>query len=155
MRVMAIDINPQLAVARRLGLARLESPGSLNQMIPEADFVISTVTLTPETRGLLNLSVFERMKPTAFVINISRGPIVNEDDLIMALNRGLIAGAGLDVLSQEPPGPDHPLLTNDRVVITPHTAGVTEQSFTALGRAVADNVARLKSGDSLKNVANL
>jgi phosphoglycerate dehydrogenase-like enzyme len=155
MRVLSTDINPQPAVAKRLGVSRLEGPESLHQMLPEADFVISTVTLTPETKGLLNLSVFERMKATAFVINISRGPIVDEDDLFKALNRGLIAGAGLDVLSQEPPRPDHPLLTHERVVITPHTAGVTEQSFTALGRAVADNVARLKRGEPLENVANL
>jgi phosphoglycerate dehydrogenase-like enzyme len=155
MRVIATEINARPAVAARLGLARFEGPESLNQMLSEADFVISTVTLTPETRGLLNLSVFERMKSTAFVINISRGPIVNEKDLLTALDRGLIAGAGLDVLSQEPPRPDHPLLTHERVVITPHTAGVTEQSFTALGRAVADNVARLKKGEPLENVANL
>lgn len=154
MRVLSTDINPQPAVAKQLGLARLERPESLNQMLPDADFVISTVTLTSETRGLLNLSVFERMKSTAFVINISRGPIVNEDDLLTALDRGLIAGAGLDVMSQEPPGPDHPLVNHERVVVTPHTAGVTEQSFTALGRAVADNVARLKRGEPLENVAN-
>jgi D-3-phosphoglycerate dehydrogenase / 2-oxoglutarate reductase len=88
MRVLSTDINPQPAVAKQLGLSRLETPESLNQMLPEADFVISTVTLTSETRGLLNLSVFERMKSTAFVINISRGPIVNEDDLLTALDRG-------------------------------------------------------------------
>jgi phosphoglycerate dehydrogenase-like enzyme len=155
MRVIATDINSRRAVATRLGLARVEGPESLNWMLSEADFVISTVTLTSETRGLLNVSVFERMKSTAFVINISRGPIVNEDDLLTALNRGSIAGAGLDVLSQEPPAPDHPLLAHEKVVITPHTAGVTEQSFTALGRAVADNVARLKKGEPLENVANL
>jgi D-3-phosphoglycerate dehydrogenase / 2-oxoglutarate reductase len=57
-------------------------------------------------------------------------------------------------MSQEPPGPDHPLVNHERVVVTPHTAGVTEQSFTALGRAVADNVARLKRGEPLENVAN-
>lgn len=155
MRVIATDINYRPTVAAQLGLSRLEGPESLNQMLSEADFVISTVTLTPETRGLLNLSVFERMKSTAFIVNISRGPIVNEDDLLTALNRGLIAGAGLDVLNHEPPGPEHPLLTHDRVVITPHTAGVTEQSFTALGRAVADNIARLRRGEPLQNVANL
>ncbi|MDQ1336261.1 MAG: Hydroxyacid dehydrogenase [Thermodesulfobacteriota bacterium] len=155
MRVLATDLNPQPAVAERLGLSRFEGPESLNQMLPEADFVISTVTLTPETRGLLNLSVFERMKSIGFVINISRGPIVNEDDLLTALNSGCIAGAGLDVLTQEPPRPDHPLLADERVVVTPHTAGVTDQSFTALGRAVADNIARLKRGEPLQNVANL
>jgi phosphoglycerate dehydrogenase-like enzyme len=155
MRVLSSELNPEPGVAKRLGLSCLVGPESLNQMLPDADFVISTVTLTPETKGLLNLSVFERMKSTAFVINISRGPIVNENDLLTALNRGIIAGAGLDVLSQEPPGPDHPLVTHERVVMTPHTAGVTEQSFTALGRAVADNIARLKRGEPLENVANL
>jgi len=155
MRVMATDINPRPAVADRLGLTRLEGADRLREMIPEADFVISTVTLTPETRGLLDLSIFERMKPTAFVINISRGPIVNEDDLLRALDRGFIAGAGLDVLCEEPPRPDHPLLIHEKVVVTPHTAGVTDQSFTALGLAVAENIARLKRGEPLQNVANL
>jgi phosphoglycerate dehydrogenase-like enzyme len=129
----------------------LAHPSRLNELLPRADFVISTVTLTPQTRGMLNVSVFERMKPTAFVINISRGSIVNEEDLIKALDNGLIAGAGLDVLVQEPPGPFHALVRHEKVVITPHTAGVTDQSFTALGRAVADNVERLRRGEAVRN----
>ncbi len=100
---------------------------------------------------MANLSVFELMKPTAYFINISRGPILNEEDLLTAVSEGSIAGAGLDVLSNEPPSPEHPLLNHDRVIITPHTAGVTEQSFSALGHAVADNIARLKEGKRLKN----
>ena len=153
MRVMASDVNDLSEMAEKLGLDCLVDPSKLNEFIPEADFVISTVVLTPETKGLFDCTLFEQMKPTAYVINISRGPIVNEADLLVALNEGQIAGAGLDVLNQEPPDPNHPLVNHDRVVVTPHTAGITRQSFDALGQAVADNVERLKKGDPLRNIA--
>jgi phosphoglycerate dehydrogenase-like enzyme len=155
MRVMATDIQARSDTAENLGLDRLEDPSKLSDLLPEADFVISTVTLTPETQGLFNRTVFERMKPTAIVVNISRGPIVNEEDLLAALNEGQIAGAALDVLNQEPPAADHPLVNHEKVVVTPHTAGSTRQSFDALGRAVADNVERLKKGEPLQNLATI
>jgi phosphoglycerate dehydrogenase-like enzyme len=154
-RVMACEVDPQPTLADTLGIVRVEKPDRLNDMLPEADFVISTVTLTPDTRGLLNLGVFNRMKPTAYLINISRGPIVKEEDLLQALDQGLIAGAGLDVLTQEPPERGNPLVNHEKVVLMPHTAGVTEQSFMALGQALADNVERLKKGIPLHSVANL
>ena len=155
MRVMATDIMTRPDTAEKLGLDRVEDPSKIYDLLPEADFVISTVTLTPETHGLFNRKVFERMKPTAFVINISRGPIVNEEDLLAALNEGRIAGAGLDVLNQEPPAADHPLVNHEKVIVTPHTAGSTIQSFDALGRAVADNVERLKKGAPLQHLATI
>ena len=151
MKVMATEMFPPDGLARELGLELVAGPETLDALLPRADFVISAVTLTPETRGSLNRSVFERMKPTAYLINISRGPIVDEEDLLAAVNGGIIAGAGLDVLSSEPPSPTHPLLNHERIVITPHTAGVTEQSFGALGRGVADNISRLKQGRPLRN----
>jgi phosphoglycerate dehydrogenase-like enzyme len=153
MRVSATDIQARSDMAEKLSLDRVEEPSKLYDMLPGADFVISTVTLTPATQGLFNRTVFERMKPTAFVVNISRGPIVNEEDLLAALNEGQIAGAALDVLNQEPPPKDHPLVNHEKVVVTPHTAGITRQSFDALGRCVADNVERLKKGDPLLNLA--
>jgi phosphoglycerate dehydrogenase-like enzyme len=155
MRVIATDILARPDTAEKLGLDRLEGPSKLYDLLPETDFVISTVTLTPETHGLLNREVFERMKPTAFVVNISRGPIVNEEDLLVALNEAQIAGAGLDVLNQEPPAANHPLVNHEKVVVTPHTAGITRQSFDALGRAVADNIERLKKGEPLQNLATI
>jgi phosphoglycerate dehydrogenase-like enzyme len=155
MRVMATDIMARSDTAEKLGLDRVENPTKLYDMLPGADFVISTVTLTPETHGLFNRKIFERMKPSAFVINISRGPIVNEEDLLAALNEDRIAGAGLDVLNQEPPAADHPLVNHEKVIVTPHTAGSTIQSFDALGRAVADNVERLKKGEPLQNLATI
>ena len=154
MRVVATDVVALSETAEKLGLESLEDPSNLNDLLHEADFVISTVTLAPSTRGLLNHIVFERMKPTAYVINISRGPIVNEKDLLVALNEGQIAGAGLDVLNQEPPGSNHPLVNHEKVIVTPHTAGITRQSFDALGQAVAENVQRLKKGEPLLNLAS-
>ena len=153
MLVKATDVVAMSETAEKLGLESLEDPSKLNDLLPESDFVISTVTLTPDTRGLLNHTVFERMKPTAYVINISRGPIVDEKDLLLALNEGQIAGAGLDVLNQEPPSLEHPLVNHEKVIVTPHTAGITRQSFDALGQAVAENVERLKKGEPLLNLA--
>lgn len=154
MAVSAIEPYPAKGIKDRLNLAGVYPPGEMMNLLGRADFVISTATLTPQTKGLFNARVFEAMKPTAYLINISRGPLVNEADLAAALDKGLIAGAGLDVLNSEPPTPDHPLLGRDNVVITPHTAGVTEQSFDALGRSVAENVTRLKEGRELINLAN-
>lgn len=155
MKVMATELNASSGLANELGLDRIETPDKLAELLPLADFVISTVTLTPETRDLLSMPVFEKMKPGAFVINISRGPIVNEEDLLAAIENGQIAGAGLDVLNQEPPAAGHSLVNHSQVVITPHTAGVTEQSFTALGQAVAKNINRLKRGEEIQNQASL
>jgi len=151
MKVMATDLHSSEVLGRKMGLALMAKPEQLDSLLPQADFLVSTVTLTPQTRGSLNRSVFERMKPTAYLINISRGPIVNEEDLLAAVDNGLIAGAGLDVLCSEPPDPAQPLLNHDRIIITPHTAGVTEQSFRALGSGVADNIFRLKRNRSLRN----
>ncbi len=153
MKVTGIEISPSEGLAEELCLALVTGPDRLDSLLPEADFLVSAVTLTAETRGMINRSVFARMKSTAYFINISRGPIVNEGDLYAAVSQGIIAGAGLDVLSSEPPALKHTLLNHDRIVITPHTAGVTEQSFSALGRAVADNIVRLKQGKALKNIA--
>ncbi len=153
MEVIATDVARDKEVAEALGLAGLYGPESLFDLLPEVDFVISTVTLSSKTRGLLGREVFSRIKSSAYVINISRGPIVNEEDLLLAIDGGQIAGAGLDVLNSEPPDPGSALLNHPKVVITPHTAGVTEQSFSALGSAVADNIKRLKAGQPLKNLA--
>jgi len=155
MKVAGIELSPPRGLAEALGLVQAAGPDRLDFLLPEADFLISAVTLSPETRGMINRSVFSRMKPSAYVINISRGPIVNEEDLLAAVTEGVIAGAGLDVLTSEPPAPGHPLLNHDRIVVTPHTAGVTEQSFSALGHAVADNIVRLKQGRPLSNTVSL
>ena len=129
MRVAAIRRHPDPAEARQYGLTRCGSPADLIAMAADADFVVSTASVTAESRGLLNQAVFHAMKRTAIVINVSRGAVVNEGDLIEALRNGTIAGAGLDVFAQEPLPSDSPLLSMLNVFATPHVGGVTRQSY--------------------------
>ncbi|MCM3748770.1 hydroxyacid dehydrogenase [Paenibacillus pasadenensis] len=100
----------------------------LKRVLAESDYISLHVPLTADTRYLLNRDAFHQMKPGAVLINSARGGIVHEHDLNDALQNGTIAGAILDVLEQEPPPPDHPLLQRDNCLITPHIAGLTEES---------------------------
>jgi len=110
-------------------------------VLREADFVSLHVPLTPATRNLLNLETFGIMKSSAIVINSARGGIVNEADLNEALMRGTITGAVLDVLEQEPPPADHPLLLRENCLVTPHIAGLTEESQVRTAELVSTEVA--------------
>lgn len=98
----------------------------LDMVLPNCDYVVVTLPLTKETKHLFDSKQFNLMKPSAFFINIGRGEIVVEDDLITALQNGIIAGAGLDVFEQEPLSADSPLWELENVIITPHIAGSTE-----------------------------
>lgn len=98
----------------------------LNDILPECDYVVVTLPLTEETKQLFGKKQFDLMKPTAFFINIGRGPIVVEQELIAALQGQKIAGAGLDVFETEPLPEDSPLWEMENVIITPHTSGLTE-----------------------------
>ncbi|USK39372.1 D-2-hydroxyacid dehydrogenase [Cytobacillus firmus] len=100
--------------------------GQLNDVLPKCDYVVVTLPLTQETRQLFGAKQFTLMKDSAFFINIGRGEIVKERDLIDALQNGVIAGAGLDVFEKEPLSEDSPLWELDNVIVTPHTAGSTE-----------------------------
>lgn len=114
----------------------------LEQVLAEADFISIHVPLTKQTAGLIGKDALERMRPVAVVINSSRGGIVSERDLYEALQQNKIAGAFLDVLEKEPPERDHPLLTLDNCWITPHIAGLTEQSQSRTSEMVASEVLR-------------
>ncbi|MBM7588108.1 phosphoglycerate dehydrogenase-like enzyme [Bacillus pakistanensis] len=98
----------------------------LATILPRCDYVVVTVPLTKDTRGLFGQKQFSLMKPTSFFINIGRGETVDEDDLIQALKEKQIAGAGLDVFTQEPLSEESPLWNMENVIITPHTSGSTE-----------------------------
>ena len=105
------------------GVTELHRPEALDTLLPRADFVILTVPHTPATEGFFNRARFQRMKPTAFFINIGRGMTTRLDDLVAALRAGEIAGAALDVYEQEPLPAEHPLWTMANVLMTPHMAG--------------------------------
>jgi glycerate dehydrogenase len=102
--------------------------------------------LTPETQGLIQAKTIGLMKPTAFLINTSRGPLVNEADLAAALEQGHIAGAGLDVLSVEPPPASNPLLTARNCIITPHIAWATRNARRRLIDVTAANLRAFVAG---------
>jgi phosphoglycerate dehydrogenase-like enzyme len=103
------------------------TPEQLHSMLPQCDYVVITLPLTDQTRHLFGREEFERMKPSSFLINIGRGEIIQEADLIEALYRKQIAGAGLDVFTTEPLPKESPLWEFDNVIITPHTSGSTGQ----------------------------
>jgi glycerate dehydrogenase len=112
----------------------------------ESDVVSLHCPLTPATRGSINSARLASMKPTAFLINTGRGGLVVEQELADALNAGKIAGAGLDVLSTEPPRPDNPLLTAKNCIITPHIAWATRAARERLLRAVVENIQAFEAG---------
>src|SRR5712671_3419067 len=136
------------------GVLKLDGPDALDALLPLADFVILTVPHTPATEGFMNRTRFQRMKRTAFFINIGRGMTTRLDDLVAALRAGEIAGAGLDVFEQEPLPADHPLWTMPGVLITPHTAGhgpfLDDRRFQVL----LDNCRRFLAGEPLRNVVD-
>ena len=105
------------------GVAELHRPEALDELLPRADFVILTVPHTPATEGFFDRARFQRMKPTAFFINIGRGMTTKLDDLVTVLEAGEIAGAALDVYEEEPLPSDHRLWTLPNVLLTPHMAG--------------------------------
>ena len=155
MRVDAVRRSPEPGEAERHGLDRLGTPADLVRLAADADFVVCAASLTPDGRAMLNARVFAAMKRTAILVNVSRGMLVDEADLIAALREGAIAGAALDVFAQEPVATDHPLLGMEQVLATPHVAGVTSQSYDGICRFVVDNVRRVARGEAPANCVNL
>ena len=145
MAVDAIRRTPQPGDAQG-GVGEVGSPADLPRLAAAADFLVCTATATEEARGMLNASIFHAMKPSAIVVNVSRGAVINEPALIAALREGLIAGAGLDVFAQEPVDLRSPLLKMENVIATPHVGGVTRQSYEGIARAIAANVTAVKEG---------
>lgn len=126
----------------------------LHHLLGEADFISLHTPLTPETRGMIGATELQAMKGTAYLINTSRGPVVDEDALASALRTGQIAGAALDVFSVEPPSPSNPLLTMDNVVTTPHIGSATEDGLRKMGVGVAEEVLMVLRGERPHNLAN-
>ena len=127
----------------------------LPELFGESDFITVHCPLTPETNGFINTDMLKLCKKTAVFINTSRGAVVNENDLAAALNGGIIAGAGLDVLAEEPMIADTPLLNAKNCVITPHIAWAAFETRERLVRIAAANLRAFKEGTALNVVKNL
>jgi phosphoglycerate dehydrogenase-like enzyme len=116
------------------------------ELLRTSDVISIHVPLTAETRNMIAKDQLALMKPSALIINTSRGGIINEDDLAQALKSGVIAAAGLDVLEQEPPPAGHPLLELDNVIVTPHNAGPTLESIPKRAANAFENIQRVMDG---------
>ena len=125
----------------------------LDTLFARSDVVTSHCPLTPETEGLVDAVRLGQMKRTAFVINTSRGPVVDNQDLADALNAGTIAGAGLDVLAVEPPRADNPLLQAKNCYVTPHISWATRSARARLMKTVVENIEAFLDGKP-RNVVN-
>jgi len=149
MRVIYTDaVRAAPNVEKELGAEFRE----MNALLTESDFISVHTPLLPETRGLFNAQTFERMKRTAFLINTSRGPVVNENDLVAALVSGRIAGAALDVFEKEPA--IHPGLRRANVVLAPHIASASLETRTKMACMAAENVVALLQGRRPANILN-
>lgn len=126
-----------------------ESEGELNKFLAEVNCLICLLPLTHQTRGILNRALFQKLPQGSFLINVGRGAHLVEADLIWALDRGIIRGAFLDVLSEEPPGDEHPFWEYPEIVMTPHIASITDQE--AAARQIAENYRRLRNEQPLLN----
>ncbi|MBD0286348.1 MAG: D-2-hydroxyacid dehydrogenase [Flavisolibacter sp.] len=123
------------------------------QLLEESDVVSIHCPLFPETKGLINKESLQRMKKSAFLLNTSRGPIIVDEDLADALNNEVIAGAGIDVLSVEPPSKDNPLFKAKNCIITPHIAWATKEARERLMKTTVHNLAAFLNGNPV-NVVN-
>jgi D-3-phosphoglycerate dehydrogenase len=126
----------------------------LDTVLRESDYLSLHVPLTAETRGLIDERALRLMKPTAILINTSRGAVVDEAALARALAEGRLGGAALDVLSVEPPAPTHPLLALENVIVTPHVAFSSRAATAELARKAATAVAHGLRGELPPNVVN-
>jgi phosphoglycerate dehydrogenase-like enzyme len=133
---------------------RVELSPQLLSMLPEADVVVIAAPLTKETEGLFNKAAFAAMKKGSYLINIARGPIVVQDELIAALKDGKLAGAGLDVTDPEPLPASSPLWSMRNVIITPHIAGHAEVTAERRWSLLRENLRRFASGEPLYNVVD-
>ena len=150
LRVLAYDPYLKPEQAQWLGVELV----SLDDLLRSADYLSIHCPLTKETRHLIGSEQLALMKPSAYLVNLARGPVVDQPALYQALVNGLIAGAALDVLEQEPPVPDDPLLKLPNVLFTPHTSSWSAESVVQLRRDVARNVVQVLRGAPPRSVVN-
>lgn len=150
MRILAADPYVDAAFIRALGAEKV----GLAQLMAEADFVVITCILNEETRHLIGAAEIALMKPTAYLINVARGPIVDERALIASLATGRIAGAGLDVFEQEPVDPANPLLTMENTLLTPHALCWTDECFGAIAASALGDIEAALTGRRPRFVVN-
>ena len=150
MRIHAVDVRPiEPDVLAELQPDFLGTPADVDDMLRSCDFLSVHLHLTPETRHFIDARRIAMMKPTACVINVARGALIDEDALHAALAAGRLAGAGLDVFAHEPPDPDLPIYRWPNVVVTPHMASATWETRRAMAELALGNLQAHFSGRPL------
>jgi phosphoglycerate dehydrogenase-like enzyme len=142
MELIAWSQNLDAERARRAGAQRVER----DELLARSDVVTIHLVLSERTRGLIGARELSLMKPSAFLVNTSRGPIVDEAALAAALEKRTLAGAGIDVYGAEPIAPDHPLLSAPNTVLTPHLGYVTLESYGAYFGGAVEDIAAWRRG---------
>lgn len=150
LKVLSHDPYVDAGVAAEEGVQLV----SFEELLQEADYVSIHAPLTEETRHMFDATAFRQMRPGALLINTARGPLVEEEALITALDEGRLGGAGLDVLPQEPPAADSPLLGRPDVILTPHVGFYSEESLRELQTKAAQEVARVLGGEAPRYPVN-
>lgn len=151
MKVIAFDPYIRPETADRLGVSIL---ARMDDVFRQADVVSLHTPLTPETRGLVNEAKFRLMKPTSFLINFSRGEVVDEKALCMALRSGVIAAAAIDVYDPEPPLRDNPLFALENILLSPHSAALTEECVIRMATGAAEGIVDVLSGKKPQYIVN-
>jgi len=150
MKILFYDVVPRPEIEKDLGAKKVD----LDTLFRESDFICIHVPLMKETLHLVNAEKLKLMKKTAYLINNSRGPVVDEKALYAALKEGRIAGAGLDVFEQEPTPVDNPLLKLDNVVVAPHISSASYETRSKMAEMVADNLVAFFEGKRPPNLIN-
>jgi glyoxylate reductase len=150
MKILYFDVTPAPDQEKELGLQAV----SLDRLLRESDFITIHVPLTSTTHGMIGYQELRKMKPSACLINTSRGPVIDQNALVSALNEGIIAYAGLDVFAEEPISANHPLLSLENVTLAPHIASASIQTRSKMAVMAAENCVAILRGKIPPNPVN-
>jgi D-3-phosphoglycerate dehydrogenase len=149
MKVIAFDPYLPKDVFAKAGVEQVDFP----TLLKRSDYISVHSPLTPETKGLFNADAFKQMKKGSYIVNTARGPVIDEQALAAAIDSGHLAGAGLDVMTTEPPV-NSPLIGKKNVIITPHTSFYSDESLVELQTKAAQEVANVLTGKPARNPVN-
>jgi D-3-phosphoglycerate dehydrogenase / 2-oxoglutarate reductase len=151
MTVLAYDPYVTEAYLTNTGARPVEN---LEELLKPSDYVTVHCLLSPETKGIIGEKEMGMMKKSAYLINSARGGIINEEALVKALDDGQIQGAAIDATILEPPGADHPLVTHDKILVTPHIAANSDEAMSRMASMAAQEIVRVLSGEKPFNIVN-
>lgn len=154
MKILAIKRTPNKELISKYHLDYLGGPEDLKYVLKEADYISLHTPLTEETRSLISENEFKEMKPSAFLINVSRGPVIDKEALLRALKERWIAGLALDVYWEEPADPQDPIFQFKKVITLPHIAGSSMESQERMTEIVVGNIFRIAEGKKPLNIQN-